>query len=145
MDLNLFLKYAGEQKAILKRAFVSSDDLNKQAGAAGAMPPEAAGGMMPPPPPPGPEAGGAMPPMPPEGAMPPEGGAPAPEGPSPDEVVDMLDNFSQAMQGMEGDLNAVKQEVQELRVEIAKAMGTMETVLNILNKGAAQAPKVTNL
>lgn len=136
MDLAKFLKYAGEQKAILKQAFISSDDLNKQAGAAGApMPPDA--GAMPPPPPPGPDAG--MPPMPPDGGMPPEGAAP--EGPSPDEVVDMLENFSQAMQGMEGDVNAVKQEVQELRVEIAKAMGTMETVLNILNKGAAQAPK----
>lgn len=152
MDNQEFLKYLRNQKEIVKQAFITADILNKQAGAGGAMPPMPAPGMGAP--------GGGMPPMPPmdpntgmpidpntgmpmdPNAMPPAGGMP-PASPSPDEVVDMLDSMSQAMSQFENDINSAKQEVQELRVQVASMQGQMETILNILNKGSAGAPKPT--
>jgi hypothetical protein len=139
MTTEEFVKYIQSNNELIKRAFVSSADVNKQAGA---MPP--AGGpppmdpnAMPPPPPGDPNA---MPPPPP--GDPSMGGQPpAPEGPSPDEIVDLLDTMSQGMQQFEGDVNALKQEVQQLRVQLAESMGTMKTIMDILNKGSASAPK----
>lgn len=134
-----FVAYIQRNNEIIKKAFVSSEDVNKQAGAMPPMDPNA----MPPPP-----QGAPMPPMDPNAMPPPPPGdpaaggqPPAPEGPSPDEIVDMLDTMSQGMQQFEGDVNALKQEVQQLRVQLAEAMGTMKTVMDILNKGSASAPK----
>lgn len=141
-----FVAYIQRNNEIIKKAFVSSEDVNKQAGAMPPMDPNA----MPPPP-----QGAPMPPMDPNAMPPPPppppgmpmdpatmgGEPPAPEGPSPDEIVDLLDTMSQGMQQFEGDVNALKQEVQQLRVQLAEAMGTMKTVMDILNKGSASAPK----
>lgn len=159
MNNQEFLEYLRNQKEIVKQAFIAADILSKQAGAGGAMPPPmpspgmgAPGGGMPPMPPMDPNTGmpidpnTGMPidpntgmPMDPN-AMPPAGGMP-PASPSPDEVVDMLDSMSQAMSQFENDINSAKQEVQELRVQVASMQGQMETILNILNKGSAGAPK----
>ena len=133
-----FVAYIQRNNEAIKKAFVSSEDVNKQAGA---MPPSDPNAMPPPP------QGAPMPPMDPNAMPPPPGDPaaggqpPAPEGPSPDEIVDMLDTMSQGMQQFEGDVNALKQEVQQLRVQLAEAMGTMKTVMDILNKGSASAPK----
>ena len=139
-----FVAYIQRNNEIIKKAFVSSEDVNKQAGAMPPMDPNA----MPPPP-----QGAPMPPMDPNAMPPPPppgmpmdpaamgGEPPAPEGPSPDEIVDLLDTMSQGMQQFEGDVNSLKQEVQQLRVQLAEAMGTMKTVMDILNKGSASAPK----
>lgn len=133
-----FVAYIQRNNEAIKKAFVSSEDVNKQAGAMPPMDPNA----MPPPP-----QGAPMPPMDPNAMPPPPGDPaaggepPAPEGPSPDEIVDMLDTMSQGMQQFEGDVNSLKQEVQQLRVQLAEAMGTMKTVMDILNKGSASAPK----
>lgn len=143
-----FVAYIQRNNEIIKKAFVSSEDVNKQAGAMPPVDPAAVGGTMPPPPPQGGAPmdpammGGAIPPPPP--GDPSMGGSepPAPEGPSPDEIVDLLDTMSQGMEQFEGDVNSLKQEVQQLRVQLAEAMGTMKTVMDILNKGSASAPKV---
>lgn len=148
MTAEEFKNYVERNRQIIKMAFLSADDLNKQAGAA-PMDPNAAAAMPPPPPP---QAGAPMDPAAMAGGMPagdpammgmaPQG-EPVPEGPSPDEIVDMLETMSNGMQQFEGDVNALKQEVQELRVQIAEAMGTMKTIMDILNKGSASAPKAT--
>lgn len=133
-----FVAYIQRNNEAIKKAFVSSEDVNKQAGAMPPMDPNA----MPPPP-----QGAPIPPMDPNAMPPPPGDPaaggepPAPEGPSPDEIVDMLDTMSQGMQQFEGDVNSLKQEVQQLRVQLAEAMGTMKTVMDILNKGSASTPK----
>ena len=136
-----FVAYIQRNNEIIKKAFVSSEDVNKQAGAMPPMDPNA----MPPPAPQGapmpPSDPNAMPPPPPGDPATMGGEPPAPEGPSPDEIVDMLDTMSQGMQQFEGDVNSLKQEVQQLRVQLAEAMGTMKTVMDILNKGSASAPK----
>ena len=144
MTTEEFVKYVQKNNELIKRAFVSSVDLNKQAGAmppAGGPPPPMDPNMMPPPPPP--QGGLPLDPnmMPPPGDPSMGGQPPAPEGPSPDEIVDLLDTMSQGMQQFEGDVNALKQEVQQLRVQLAEAMGTMKTVMDILNKGSVSAPK----
>ena len=157
MNNQEFLEYLRNQKEIVKQAFIAADILSKQAGAGGAMP--AAGAPAPAPMPDpsmGMPGGGAMPPIDPNTGMPidPNTGMPIdpnamaaggamPQGasPSPDEVVDMLDSMSQAMSQFENDINSAKQEVQELRVQVASMQGQMETILNILNKGSAGAPK----
>ena len=141
---------------LLKLAFISAESLKQ----AGAMPAPGggdpnAGGAMPPPPPPGmdPNAG-AMPPPPPGmdpnmPPPPPEGGAPeggAPEGPSPDEMMSMLEEMAEGMKQYEQEVNSLKTEMQNIKIKFAEAMTTVNNVLDILNKGSIQAPKVpTNL
>lgn len=157
MNNQEFLEYLRNQKEIVKQAFIAADILSKQAGAGGAMPVAGAPAPVPAPDPSmGMPGGGAMPPIDPNTGMPidPNTGMPMnpnamaaggamPQGvsPSPDEVVDMLDSMSQAMSQFENDINSAKQEVQELRVQVASMQGQMETILNILNKGSAGAPK----
>lgn len=157
MNNQEFLEYLRNQKEIVKQAFIAADILSKQAGAGGAMPGAGAPAPAPMPDPSmGMPGGGAMPPIDPNTGMPidPNTGMPIdpnamaaggamPQGvsPSPDEVVDMLDSMSQAMSQFENDINSAKQEVQELRVQVASMQGQMETILNILNKGSAGAPK----
>lgn len=157
MNNQEFLEYLRNQKEIVKQAFIAADILSKQAGAGGAMPVAGAPAPVPAPDPSmGMPGGGAMPPIDPNTGMPIDpntgmpmdpnamaaGGAmPQVVSPSPDEVVDMLDSMSQAMSQFENDINSAKQEVQELRVQVASMQGQMETILNILNKGSAGAPK----
>lgn len=135
-----------------KKAFISSDAL-KQAATQPPMDPNMAGGAMPPPPPPPPGPGmdpsmaGGMPPMDPNAGMtppPPPGGDPsaaAPAGPSPDEIVNMLEEFSNAMKNFEQDVDNLKQEVSSMKIQFAESMTTINNVLDILNKGQIQTPK----
>ena len=134
-----------------KKAFISSDAL-KQAATQPSMDPNMAGGAMPPPPPPGPgmdpSMAGGMPPMDPNAGMtppsPPPGGDPsaaAPAGPSPDEIVNMLEEFSNAMKNFEQDVDNLKQEVSSMKIQFAESMTTINNVLDILNKGQIQTPK----
>lgn len=134
-----------------KKAFISSDAL-KQAATQPPMDPNMAGGAMLPPPPPGPgmdpSMAGGMPPMDPNAGMtppsPPPGGDPsaaAPAGPSPDEIVNMLEEFSNAMKNFEQDVDNLKQEVSSMKIQFAESMTTINNVLDILNKGQIQTPK----
>lgn len=149
MKLCEFIKSRPE---LLKRAFIAAESLKQ----AGAMPP--AGG----PPPMDPSmGGGAMPPMDPSmmggapmpmdpnamggGAMPPagdpnQGGGDG--GPSMDDILSMIEEFSDGMKQQEQELNGLKNEMQEMKIKFAEAMTTVNNVLDILNKGSVQAPKV---
>lgn len=70
-----------------------------------------------------------------------QGGEPQPSGPSPDEVVNMLEEFSEAMKGFEQDVDSLKQEVSSMKIQFAESMTTINNVLDILNKGQIQTPK----
>ena len=150
MKLCEFIKSRPE---LLKRAFIDAESLKQ----AGAMPP--AGG--PPPMDPSMVGGGAMPPMDPAmmggapmdpaamgGAMtPPPAGDPnqgggADGGPSMDDLLSMIEEFSDGMKQQEQELNGLKNEMQEMKIKFAEAMTTVNNVLDILNKGSVQAPKV---
>lgn len=133
---------------LLKRAFITAESLKQ----AGAMPPPGgdpnADGAMPPPPPGGmdPNMAGAMPPPPPgmDPNMPPppaEGGE-APQGPSPEELMSMLEEMAEGMKRYEQEVNNLKSDMQEIKIKFAEAMTTVNNVLDILNKGSIQAPKI---
>lgn len=135
-----FQNYIKQQKQELlkKLAFVPA----KAAAAAPApMDPSMMGGMPPMDPA---MAGGAMPPMDPSmmGGMPMDpsmmGGMPPESAPAPDEeVLAVIDQMSQAMQGYETDLHDVKRDLDSMRTELAEAKGQMEAILKILNSGSA--------
>lgn len=127
---------------LTKKAFIAANAL-KQAATQPPMDPTMMQGGGVPIPSPAPMPGGdpnTMPPM--DSSMMQGGGEPQPSGPSPDEVVDMLEEFSEAMKRFEQDVDSLKQEVASMKIQFAESMTTVNNVLDILNKGQIQTPKV---
>lgn len=124
-----------------KKAFVAADAL-KQAAAQPPMDPSMMQGDVAPMQPPMPAGGdpNMMPPPPMDPSMT-QGGESQPSGPSSDEIVNMLEEFSEAMKRFEQDVDSLKQEVSSMKIQFAESMTTVNNVLDILNKGQIQTPK----